>query len=111
MKLSTTERKRYRVSNKVKSFSRPDRFRLTLSRTSKNISAQIIDDSKNVTLFLSSIIWAEIFLLERNMLNLNLSGLEIFLSLFLTLNFFLSLVDIFIIFSFLLFSKYIDQVP
>ena len=50
MKLNTTERKRYRVSNKVKKVSGFDRFRLTLSRTSKNISAQIIDDKNNKTL-------------------------------------------------------------
>ena len=54
MKLNTTERKRYRVSNKVKNVSGYGRFRLTLSRTSKNISAQIIDDQKNITLLSAS---------------------------------------------------------
>ena len=54
MKLNTTQRRRYRVSNKVKNVSGYDRFRLTLSRTSKNISAQIIDDTKNVTLLSAS---------------------------------------------------------
>ena len=60
MKLNTTERKRYRVSNKVKSVSGSDRFRLTLSRTSKNISAQIIDDTKNVTLLSASSVEKEV---------------------------------------------------
>ena len=64
MKLNTTERKRYRVSNKVKKVSGFDRFRLTLSRTSKNISAQIIDDIKNVTLLSVSSI-------EKDIKNLN----------------------------------------
>jgi len=54
MKLNTTQRKRYRVSNKVKNVSGSDRFRLTLSRTSKNISAQIIDDINKVTLLSAS---------------------------------------------------------
>ena len=49
MKLNTSERKRYRVSNKVKKVSKKDRFRLSISRSAKNIAAQIIDDSKNYT--------------------------------------------------------------
>tara|TARA_Y100000741_G_scaffold229544_1_gene175378 strand:+ start:427 stop:783 length:357 start_codon:yes stop_codon:yes gene_type:complete len=54
MKLNTSTRKRYRVSNKVKRVAPKDRFRLCISRSSKNISAQIIDDKKNVTLLSSS---------------------------------------------------------
>ena len=54
MKLNTTIRKRFRVSNKVKKVSSKDRFRLSISRSSKNISAQIIDDSKSVTLISAS---------------------------------------------------------
>ena len=50
MKLNATKRKRFRVSNKVKKVASSDRFRLTISRSLKNISAQIIDDSKNITL-------------------------------------------------------------
>jgi len=50
MKLSTKQRKKFRVRNKLKSFSKNDRFRLSVSRSSKNISAQIIDDIKNITL-------------------------------------------------------------
>ena len=50
MKLNTSDRKRYRVSNKVKKVSKKDRFRLSISRSAKNIAAQIIDDSKNITL-------------------------------------------------------------
>ena len=65
MKLSTTERKRYRVSNKVKNVSGYGRFRLTLSRTSKNISAQIIDDAKNVTLLSASSVEKEVKSLKK----------------------------------------------
>ena len=54
MKLNTSIRKRFRVSNKVKRVAPKDRFRLCISRSSKNISAQIIDDIKKVTLLSSS---------------------------------------------------------
>jgi len=54
MKITTSIRKRFRVSNKVKKVASKDRFRLSISRTSKNISAQIIDDNKNITLLSSS---------------------------------------------------------
>jgi large subunit ribosomal protein L18 len=54
MKLKTIDRKRFRVTNKVKKVSSPDRFRLSISRSTKNISAQIIDDTKNITLLSAS---------------------------------------------------------
>ena len=50
MKLNTIERKRFRIRNKGKKVSSPDRLRLSVSRSAKNISAQIIDDVKNITL-------------------------------------------------------------
>ena len=50
MKLSTSARKKFRVRNKLKQSAQPDRFRLSVFRSTKNISAQIIDDIKNVTL-------------------------------------------------------------
>ena len=54
MKLDTTKRKRFRVSNKVKKVASNDRFRLSISRSTKNISAQIIDDKKSITLISAS---------------------------------------------------------
>ena len=54
MKLNTSNRKKYRVTNKLKKFAKPGRFRLSIFRSSKNISAQIIDDTKNVTLLSAS---------------------------------------------------------
>ena len=54
MKLSTNIRKRFRVSNKVKRVASKDRFRLSISRSSKNISAQIIDDINKKTLLSAS---------------------------------------------------------
>ena len=50
MKLNTIIRKRFRVSNKVKRVASNGRLRLSISRSAKNISAQIIDDTKKVTL-------------------------------------------------------------
>ena len=50
MKLSTTDRKKFRVRKKLKKNAKSDRFRLTVFRSTKNISAQIIDDTKNTTL-------------------------------------------------------------
>ena len=50
MKLTNKERKKYRITNKVKKVSSNDRYRLCVSRSTKNISAQIIDDVKNITL-------------------------------------------------------------
>ena len=54
MKLSTKQRKKFRVRSKLKKISNKERFRLSISRSSKNISAQIIDDSKNITILSSS---------------------------------------------------------
>tara|TARA_Y100001935_G_scaffold184709_1_gene153293 strand:- start:1708 stop:2064 length:357 start_codon:yes stop_codon:yes gene_type:complete len=54
MKLNTSKRKRFRVSNKVKKVATMNRFRLSISRSSKNISAQIIDDKKSITLISAS---------------------------------------------------------
>ena len=54
MKLSTIQRKMNRVRNKIKKVSKNDRFRLSVSRSTKNISAQIIDDNKNITLLSAS---------------------------------------------------------
>ncbi len=54
MKLNASIRKRFRVSNKVKKVASNDRFRLSISRSAKNISAQIIDDTKKITLLSAS---------------------------------------------------------
>ena len=50
MKLSKSQRKKFRVRNQLKKYSSVNRYRLTVSRSSKNISAQIIDDFKKITL-------------------------------------------------------------
>ena len=60
MKLNTSKRKKFRVSNKLKKVAPNDRFRLSISRSSKNITAQIIDDKKNITLLSASSIEKDI---------------------------------------------------
>ena len=54
MKLSTRERKKFRVRGNLKKVSKQERYRLSVSRSSKNISAQIIDDKNNTTILSSS---------------------------------------------------------
>ena len=65
MKINTTIRKRFRVSNKVKRVATDGRFRLSISRSSRNISAQIIDDKKNITLLAASSIEKDLKYLLR----------------------------------------------
>ena len=50
MKLNTSTRRKFRVTNKLKKVAKDGRLRLSIFRSSKNISAQIIDDKKNVTI-------------------------------------------------------------
>tara|TARA_X000001036_G_C20158175_1_gene594248 strand:+ start:219 stop:572 length:354 start_codon:yes stop_codon:yes gene_type:complete len=54
MSLTTIERKKFKVRNKLKKVSSSERYRLSVSRSSKNISAQIIDDVKKITLVSAS---------------------------------------------------------
>ena len=54
MKLTTQDRKKFRIRNKGKKVSKQGRFRLSIFRSSKNISAQIIDDDKKITLLSAS---------------------------------------------------------
>ena len=60
MKLQTIQRKKFRVTSKLKKVSSNDRYRLCIFRSSKNISAQIIDDKKNITLLSASSIEKDI---------------------------------------------------
>ena len=60
MKIGTIERKKFRIRNKIKKNAGQDRFRLSLSKSAKNISAQIIDDKENQTLVSASSIEKEI---------------------------------------------------
>ena len=65
MKLNTNQRKKFRVSNKLKKVASKDRFRLSISRSLKNISDQIIDDSNNITLLSASSLEKEVKSLNK----------------------------------------------
>ena len=76
MRLSTIERKKFRVRKKLKNVSK-DRYRLSVSRSAKNISAQIIDDVKNITLVSASSIDKEIKDRKKNKTELSTIVAEI----------------------------------
>ena len=65
MKLNTIDRKRFRIRNKGKKVSSVGRLRLSVSRSSKNISAQIIDDIKNITVVSCSSVEKEIKSMDK----------------------------------------------
>ena len=54
MKLDEINKKKLRVRNKLRRSNKNSRLRLTVNRSSKNISAQIIDDINNKTLVAAS---------------------------------------------------------
>ena len=54
MKLDKIIKKKLRVRNKLKRSNKNNRLRLTVNRSSKNISAQIIDDINNQTIIAAS---------------------------------------------------------
>ena len=54
MKINSIIRKKFRIRNKLKKYAKDSRFRLSVFRSSKNISAQIIDDKNNKTLLSAS---------------------------------------------------------
>ena len=66
MKLSKEQRKKFRIRNKIKKFSSSERYRLSVNRSIKNISAQIIDDVKKITLVSVSSNANEIKLQKKN---------------------------------------------
>ena len=72
MNLSKIDRKKFRIRNKIKNVSTKDRFRLSVNRSTKNISVQIIDDEKNITLASASSNSKEIKLQKKNKKELSL---------------------------------------
>ena len=66
MKINSKIRKRFRVRNKLKKVSNLNRYRLSIYRSTKNISAQIIDDSKNITLLSVSSVEKDIKTMQKS---------------------------------------------
>ena len=60
IKLDASSRKKFRVKNKLRKVAKIGRYRLSVSRSTKNISAQIIDDVNKVTLLSASSIEKDI---------------------------------------------------
>ncbi len=54
MKITNLIRKKFRTRNKIKKVAPKERLRLSVSRSTKNISVQIIDDTQNKTLVSAS---------------------------------------------------------
>ena len=77
MKLNPEIKKKYRIRNKLKKNSPKDRYRLSVSRSSKNISAQIIDDSQNITLVSASSMSKEFKQEKKNKTELSLMVAEL----------------------------------
>ncbi len=66
MNLNKLDRKKFRIRNKVKKVATAGRYRLSVNRSTKNISAQIIDDAKNITLAYASSNTKEIKLQKKS---------------------------------------------
>ena len=77
MKLNRIERKKLRIRSKLKKNAGNNRFRLSVSRSLKNISAQIIDDSLKKTLVSASSVEKEIKSQKKNKSDLSSSVAEL----------------------------------
>ena len=66
MRLDKIVKKKFRIRNKLKKSNTNNRLRLTVNRSSKNISAQIIDDKKHTTLFSASSNEKDLRTLKKN---------------------------------------------
>ncbi len=66
MKLTSTIRRKFRIRNKLKKVSSKDRLRLCISRSTKNISAQIIDDVNRITVISASSNEKDLKTLKKN---------------------------------------------
>ena len=71
MNLTKLERKKFRIRNKVKKVSTNERYRLSINRSAKNISAQIIDDINRITLVSASSDTKEIRSQKKNKMELS----------------------------------------
>ena len=72
MKLTATIRRKYRVRNKLKKISSKDRLRLSISRSTKNISAQIIDDKNQSTILSASSNEKDLKSIKKNKMDISI---------------------------------------
>ncbi len=66
MKIKKIDKKKFRIRNKIKKISAIDRFRLSVNRSTRNISAQIIDDKNRKTLVSATSISKDIKSQKKN---------------------------------------------
>ena len=76
MKLTSFVRRKYRIRNKLKKVSSRDRLRLSIYRSSKNISAQIIDDLSQKTLLSASSEEKDIKNIKKNKTEISMMAAE-----------------------------------
>ena len=72
MKITATVRRKFRVRNKLKKISKGDRLRLSITRSIKNISAQIIDDSNQSTILSASSNEKDMRSIKKNKIDLSI---------------------------------------
>ena len=77
MKITKLGRKKFRVRNKLKKISSNERYRLSVNRSARNISVQIIDDKNNITLASASSNTKEIKSQKKNKKELSVIVAEI----------------------------------
>ena len=65
MKLDKIIKKKIRIRNKLKKINKNNRLRLSVNRSSKNISAQIIDDINHRTLVAASSVEKDIKKIDK----------------------------------------------
>ena len=68
MRLDKIVKKKLRIRNKLKKSNKNNRLRLTVNRSSKNISAQIIDDINNKTIVTASSVEKDIKKIAKTVL-------------------------------------------
>jgi len=66
MRTLKLDKKKFRIRNYLKKVAKNKRFRLSIFRSSKNFSAQIIDDTNNKTLISASSLDKDLKLLTKN---------------------------------------------
>ena len=71
MKLTTKERKKFRVRSSLKKVSSKERYRLSVSRSARNISDQIIDNVNKITLVSASSLKKELKIEKKNKIEIS----------------------------------------
>ena len=71
MKLTKKEKKKFRVRSSLKKVSSKERYRLSVSRSARNISDQIIDNVNKITLVSASSLKKELKIEKKNKIEIS----------------------------------------